>query len=271
MYGSSGISWTKTFTFPVRNAVVHDETSLISVITDSEEYNSEIYIVDYKNNSKDVFSGKFVDEYIVSSSISSDCSQFVLSGFFSESEKTMGTLMFLRMSDGEIFSTEVTEHIYPYVEYSDNDTLIAANSDSLIAISKKTSIDTKNDEITTLWSREYNSDMLLGIDTIVNEGVMVSFGSSDENSEKSTVNCYNKDGKFIKKIEYGQRIHSVNSCKDDFVLCSDTAVYWIGKNFKEKSRYTSLSDVEQADFINNDRLLVQMKSRLMLVIFSEKE
>ncbi|MBQ8164400.1 MAG: hypothetical protein IJZ94_01100 [Clostridia bacterium] len=270
-FNSSGIMWSKTFDHCVRNAVAHDGTTFVSVITDSEEYNSEIYIIDYSENSKDVFSGKFVDEYIVSSSISSDCSQFVLSGFYSEGEQAKGVMMFFKMSDGEVFSTEVFDSIYPYVEYVDNDLLVAANSDSLITVAKTASIDTKDDKITTLWSRAVDSDVVISIDTLLKEGFCVSFGSSDENSEKSKVVFYDKKGVLSETVEYSERIKNIKAGKDNFIISSNNSVYLLSKSFKQQSEYTSLSDVEIAEFINSERVLVQMKSRLMIVSFKVKK
>jgi len=269
-FNSKGLLWSKTFDYNVRSAVAHDETGFVTVVTDSEEYNSEVYIIDYKNNSKAVFSGKFVDEYIVNASISPDCSQFALSGFYPEGDKTVGMIMFLRMSDGEIFSTEIFDGIYPYIEYADNDTLIAANSESLLAITKTASVETKKDKIKTVWSRENNSNVLLGIDTIVNEGFCASFGSSDEASGNSTVKYFDMNGELSEKNEYSERIHSVKAGRESFVLYSDTSLYFMSKSFKEKSRYGAMSDIESVEFINDERVFVCMQSRLMIVAFTEK-
>ena len=223
-FNSKGLFWSKTFDYNVRSAVAHDETGFVTVVTDSEEYNSEVYIIDYKNNSKAVFSGKFVDEYIVNASISPDCSHVALSGFYPEGDKTVGMIMFLRMSDGEIFSTEIFDCFYPYIEYADNDTLVAANSESLLAVTKTASVETKKDKIKTVWSRENNSNVLLGIDTIVNEGFCASFGSSDEASGNSTVKYFDMNGELSEKNEYSERIHSVRAGRESFVLYSDRCI-----------------------------------------------
>ncbi|MBE7065345.1 MAG: hypothetical protein E7384_06000 [Ruminococcaceae bacterium] len=269
-FNSAGIMWSKTFDNKIRNAVAHDGTGFVSIITDSEEYNSEVYIIDYKNNLKDIFSGKFVDEFVVNVSVSPDCSQFALSGFYPEGEKTAGVIMFLRMNDGEVFSTEVSDGIYPYAEYLDGDTLIAANSDSLIAVTKTASVDTKKDKITKLWTRESNSDVLLDLDVLINEGFCVAFGSSDETSGKSMVKYFNEDCKLSESRSFSERVDFVKAGRDSFLLSSDYSVYFMSKSFSQKSTYGSMSDIEIADFINGEKVLVQMQSRLMIVSFTEK-
>lgn len=270
-FNSKGIIWTKTFDNKIRNAVVHDGTDFISIITESEEYNSEIYIVDYKQNSKVIFSGKFVDEYIVSASIAPDRSQFILSGFFSEGENNRGVIMFLRMSDGEVFATEIFDEVYPYAEYVDRDTVVAANSDSLLSITKTASVDVKSDKKVSLWSRNGTSETLLGIDTLINEGFCASFGVKDDTKGKSEVRCYDASCKLVTTKTYTERINNIKAGYQNFLFGSDTSVFWVGKTFEDKCSYTSMSDVEQLDFVNAERVLVQMKSRIMLVCFSEKE
>lgn len=270
-FDSTGIIWTKTFDNKIRNAIVHEGTDFISIITESSEYNSEIYIIDYKQNSKVIFSGKFVDEYIISTSIAPDRSQFVLSGFFQEGEHNRGVIMFLRMSDGEVFATEIFDELYPYAEYIDRDTVIAANSDSMLSITKTASVDVKSDKKTTLWSRNGAAEILLSIDALPNDGFCASFGVKDDINGRSSVRCYDASCELLKTKEYSERINTIKAGYQNYLFASDTSVFWVSKEFEDKCSYTSLSDVECLDFVNSSRVLVQMKSRMMIVCFNEKE
>ncbi|MBQ8828276.1 MAG: hypothetical protein IJZ90_03975, partial [Clostridia bacterium] len=258
----------RTFENTVRGAVAHRGTDFISVICDSEDYNTELTIVDYSEDSKDIFQGKFVDEYIITSAISPDRTQFALSGMYYEGDKTVGVIMFFRMSDGEIYSTEVFDGIYPYIEYSDSSTLIAANSDSLKALVKKPTIETKSDSVKDIWNRNSSADILLNIDVISDVGICAAFGNSDITSELSSVTFYGPDGNSEKKYEYKERICVIRSNEKEFAVCSGNAVRLFGSNFNMKGEYTSLSDAIQADFLNANKLLIQMESRIMLVEFT---
>lgn len=68
---------------------------------------------------------------MLAGAVSADGRQLALSGAYSKGGDAAGIVSFLRMSDGEVFTSDAEDEIYVKMFYADDGRLFAANSDSV--------------------------------------------------------------------------------------------------------------------------------------------
>lgn len=196
--------------------IVHEEKEYLSAAT--------VYEFDAKTSSlKELFTRKFGSHYILTGAISKDCKQMVLSGVFSESGEARGSVSFIRLSDGEIFANEdVNNNIYVRMFYADNNTVFAANSDSVQTFYKSLSVSTDGDKKSELWGRNNMQSSITDVAMVENKYCMVAIGN--DNAEKTTVKAFDTSGNEKLNFEVSGNVIGVDAVGDTFLVYTDTHV-----------------------------------------------
>ena len=196
--------------------IVHEEKEYLSAAT--------VYEFESKTSTlKELFTRKFGSHYILTGAISKDCKQMVLSGVFSDSGEARGSVSFIRLSDGEIFANEdVNNNIYVRMFYSDNNTVFAANSDSVQTFYKSLSVSTDGDKKSELWSRNNMQSSITDVAMVENKYCLVAIGN--DSADKTTVKAFDASGKEKLSFEVSGNVIGVDSVGDTFMVYTKTHV-----------------------------------------------
>ncbi len=202
--------------------MIHDEDSYLSAVS--------VFKYDSKKNSlQELFTRKFGSHYMVAGAVSDDGKQMAVSGVYSEGGTVSGIISFMRMSDGEIFSSESTEKCtYVKMFYTDDGKLFAANGNSLRVIYHSLTASSKDDMSSEIWNRNGAREMMTAAALSGEEYIMAAFGTED--SEVDTVKIYDDEGRERVKFEISGNIIGMHSFKDTVMLYTDRYVYLYSRN-----------------------------------------
>ena len=197
--------------------VVHEEKEYLSAVT--------VYEYDSKTSTlKELFKRKFGSHYILTGAISEDCKQMVLSGVYSESGEVRGSISFIRLSDGEIFSNENTDqNAYVRLFYTDNNSVFAVNSDSVKMYYKALSVSSGEDKESVIWDRNNMQNSITDAAIVENRCCLVAIGS--ENADKTTVKMFDTAGKEKLSFDISGNVIGVDSVGDTFLIYTNTHVF----------------------------------------------
>lgn len=197
--------------------IIHEENEYLSAAT--------VYEYDLKTSSlKELFTRKFSTHYMLTGAISNNGKQMVLSGVFSDGGVASGIISFVRMSDGEIFSGEVTEkNTYVKAFYASDNSVFAVNSDSVRVMYKEMSVSSGKDRENVLWSRNSKQDRVINASLLNDKYILIAIGN--ENADKSTVKAFDTAGKESLNLEIEGNIIGMDSEGETFMVYTDSHAY----------------------------------------------
>ncbi len=274
-FNESGLLWQMQFDQGVIASYYSDSTKHLSVIHKEDKYKTCITVYDTKDDNKPLFTRKFGAYYMMNADISSDASQLCVSGVYSEAGVSTAVISFLRMRDGEVYSTEIfDDKIYPYIKYIDKNILFAANSDEMIKIVRDTTASDAYDSEKVIWERNAQSTALLCIEQYKDKYILAAFSEGNNelvsNTTVSTIRIYKSNGKIEKEFLTDGKIKGIEEGKDTFSIYTDNSVSMYNLSGKCISRYNAVSDIKSISYIGKRTILVSGAQKLAIVYMDEK-
>lgn len=241
----------------------------ICVIHDEKEYLSAVTVYEYEKKTsslKELFTRKFSSHYMITGAISNDGKQMVLSGVLSDNGEANGIITFVRMSDGEIFSSEILKNnVYVKVEYADNNSVFAANSDSVKVLYKSMSVSSGGDRVQELWSRGNLQNGIIDVALVAGKQCVVSIGN--DGAEKTVVKGFDTAGKELFNIEVAGNVIGMDSADDAFVVFTESHIYLYNNKGKLIGEVEAGFKIECASCIDGRHVSVCGDKKLLTASF----
>lgn len=224
-FGKDGVCWKYGAANPIISVFARGD--FVGIIHEENEYLCALSM--FKHNSKtksleEVFTKKISNHYMISGAISKDCKQIALCGAYTEGDTLCGIISFIKMSDGETFANEtIKDNIYLKIDYVNNDTVFASNSDSVVMVKKELTVSAKNDKFAECWDRENKTERIIDAVTLGNGTYAVAF--IGENTDESIVKGYDKNGKECFNIKISGNIIGIDAESEFFMAYTNTHIY----------------------------------------------
>lgn len=272
-FNESGLLWHILHDKGVIASYINEKTGNLSVIHKEDSYKTSVTVYDIKNDNKPLFSRKFGAYYMMNVDISSDSSQMCLSGFYSEAGMSTAVLSFLRMRDGEVYTTEVfDDRIYPYIVYLKNNVLFAANSDELVKIVRETTASSSKDTNKVIWDRNANNTALVCLSEYKGMYLIAAFSEINTNLVSdalvSSIRIYDSNGKVKKEFAVDGKVLGIESGKNSIAIYTSTCVYMYSLDGELISKYDAVSDIRNVSYMGERVLFVSGVSKMAVVDMS---
>ncbi|PWM20938.1 MAG: hypothetical protein DBX53_07560 [Clostridiales bacterium] len=224
-FGPEGILWRYGSEKKLM-AVFGGASGQICMIHEENEYLSAATIFEYDEKSselRELFTRKFGSHYMLAGAVSPDGRQLALSGAYSKGGDAAGIVSFLRMSDGEVFTSDAEDEIYVKMFYADDGRLFAANSDSVRVLYHSLTASSEEDSDQEIWNRENGRELLA--DAVLVNGKYLVAALNSENSGKTVVKGYDTAGKERLNFEISGNIIGMHTAGDAVLLYTDRYIY----------------------------------------------
>lgn len=266
-FGTNGLVWRKNIDNPIRSVFGNDK--YICMIHDENDYLSALTVFEYDSKTAsltELFTKKFGSHYMVTGAVSPDGKQMAVSGVYSDGGSAAGIISFIRMSDGEIFSSESTEDgVYVKLFYTESGKLFAANSDSVRLIYHSLTASSRDDMNSEIWSRDNGQEMLTAAVPAGEDKFMTASGI--EGSGKNRIRGYGDNGKERVNFEITGNIISMHSMGDAVLMYTDKYVYLYNENGLLIGQQEAGFAISSAVCVGNRLTAVYGEGNLILVSF----
>lgn len=212
-FGPEGILWRYGSEKKLM-AVFGGASGQICMIHEENEYLSAATTFEYDEKSselRELFTRKFGSHYMLAGAVSPDGRQLALSGVYSNGGDAAGIVSFLRMSDGEVFTSNAEEEIYVKLFYADDGKLFAANSDSVRVLYHSLTASSEEDSDQEIWDRENGRELLTDAVLVNGKYLVAALGS--EESGKTVVKGYDTAGKERLNFEISGNIIGMHTAR----------------------------------------------------------
>ena len=220
-----------------------------------------------------VFTRKFGTYHMFTGDRSADKEAIVLSGVYASGGELTGAMVFVRIRDGEVFSTVVTEgQAYPLVTYLNKDVVFAANTDSLRLIKRVGTASSGNDTEKVLWSRDGGRTSIADMVCVAGKHCVVAYQKDnldEAGSGNSSLVYYNSVGKVIREIEIKGRLQSVSAQGKTVVAYTDRGIHMFNEKGNRIGSYTFESNIKSVSYIGNREIVVVCLEGIWHVSFEE--
>lgn len=247
--------------------------SLMILCKQSEFETSATYLNCSGGTLSEVFTRKFGTYHMITAAQSVRPDFLALSGVYASGGEMTGAIVFMRVRDGEVISTSVTEgQVYPVLHYLNQDTVFAVNSQSLRLLRKVGTASSGKDVDRELWSA--GGGRLAIADGVCVAGRYCVVAFRDENTAESTsavssLIYYNSDGKEKYRVEVNGRIERVLSLDNTVLAYTDRCVYM----YNEKGNYIGTqelsSEIRMVSYLDSRTVMVACQDGLYRISFEE--
>ena len=247
----------------------------IILICEQEDFESSVTLLGQsKGKLSEKFTRKFGKYHMLSAAGSSDRSQVAASGVYFEGGTLSGCTVFLKASDGEVYSTIVSDgNVYLQLRYLSDGTLFAANSDSLRLIRKMPSVTGSGDTEKELWAR--SGDRKLIADTCAVDGSRFAAAFSDGNVSDgggmSEIRYYDRSGDVTKSVEIRGSVKGLKTCSGFLCAFTDKTVYLINRGGNIIGSQDFDPGVNSASFMDSKTLAVDTPSGIFVLSFGDQD
>lgn len=255
------------------NVSYNQESKHLMVLHKEIGYKSCLTVYEGVKDGKALFTRKFASHYMISAAMSKDGTQVALSGFIEEAGKASAVISFLKVRDGEPYTSLIYEQkLLPYVGYLDNSVLFALSSDEIIRIVKETTASSKKDEDKILWERNNDSLGLVCANTYNRTYLITAFSEINDNyvSDKtfSIIRIFDSKGQEKLKFTIEGKAKGIETNKDSFIVFTDNNIFMYNIKGKLISDYNLISDLESVSYLNTRVLLVKGKHQMAILDMS---
>ncbi|MBO4326666.1 MAG: hypothetical protein J5950_05300 [Clostridia bacterium] len=244
----------------------------IITICEQEDFESSVTLLHTeKGKLVEKFTRKFGKYHMLSASESSDRSQLASAGVYYEGGVLTGCTVFLRTSDGEMYSTLVSDgEVYLQLRYLSDGTLFEANSDSLRLVRRTPSVSGSGDTEKVLWTRSGDRKLIVDTGVIGKDKFAAAF--SDGNSSgggMSYIKFYDRNGNVTKTSEILGSVKGMEILSGFLTVWTDKTVYLLnqGGNIIGTSEFESA--ISGASFMDTRTLAVNTAAGIFILSFSE--
>ena len=274
-FDENGLLWHMVFDKGIIAAYYDESTKYFLALHNDEDYKTCITVYDVKKGNKPLFTRKFGAYYMTKADISSDASQMAVSGFYQEAGISTAVVTFLRMRDGEVYTTETFhDNIYPYISYLKENALFIASTDQIVRIVRETTASSKMDTEKVIWERNADSTGLVCVNSFRDDYLIAAFSEINTNlvsdTTTSLIRIYNNKGEVVRKIELDGKARGISTGKDTFAVYTDHTVYLYNLKGFLISKFNLVSDIQGVSYLDTRVLFVSGQNQMAVVDMSGK-
>ncbi len=271
-FDKDGQRWYYESDEPVVGAFSTDEGDSVMLLCGQEDFETSVtYLTCNKGVLTPVFTRKFGTYHMIAGTRSANKAHLALSGVYSSGGEMTGAVVFLRVRDGEVFSTVVTEGaVYPVVEYLNKDTVFAANTESLRLIKKTGTASQSGDAEKVLWLRGGGRQAIADAACVGGRACVVAFyeeNLQESSGSISTLLYYNNSGREKRTVEIDGVARGLVSQGNTVVAYTDREIYMFNERGNRIGSYKFKSDVKTVSYLDEKVVLVACQSGMVCVSF----
>ena len=217
------------------------------------------------------YTRKFVSYH--SLCVAQDSQQVVVTGMYTDVSTVVGTVCFLKASDGSEYATQIFDgEIFVKALFTENNSLFMANSDKLLLIRKSVTASNDGDIETVVWDRMGKSRELMDIISLGNKYCVAVYRKANNDTEDniSEIIYYNSNAEQVYKFGINGSVQGIISNGQTVCLYTDRFVYMFDNKARLVGKYESNFDVKDISYISSTRLLVQGDSKIACVSYEEE-
>jgi hypothetical protein len=243
----------------------------VITICEQEDFESSVTLLKQENGRlSEVFTRKFGKYRMIAAGEPSDGSQIAASGIYYEGGTLSGCTVFMRASDGEAYSTILTDGaVYLQLRYLKDGTLFAANSDSLKLVRRIASVSGKGDTEKELWSRNGGRKMI--VDTGVTSGNKCVAAFCDDNVSgggMSELRYYDRSGGSSGTTEIKGRIRGMEVSGEFVAVFTEDSVFLVNAGGNIIGSYKFETEPVDIAFMGSKTLAVNTAGGIYIVDFA---
>lgn len=274
-FDTDGIAWKYNFDNKVTGVFLSRDEKILYVIHDTADFLSAVSEIPVDSISKGEprirYTRKFVSYH--SLCVAQNSQQVVVTGMYTDVSTIVGTVCFLKSSDGSEYATQIFDgEMFVKAFFTENNSLFLANSDKLLLLRKSITASSDNDIEKVVWAREGKPQELVDITTLGKKYCVVVYRKANNDTEDniSEVIYYNSDGQQEYKFGINGSIQGIISNDSTICLYTDRFVYMFDNKARLVGKYESDFEVTDISYISNTKLLVQGDSRIACVSYEEE-
>lgn len=257
---------------PIVGAFASETGDSIALLCSQADFETSVtYFTCKDGNLTQIFTRKFGTYHMFAGDRSTDKESIVLSGVYASGGELTGATVFMRVRDGEVFSTVVTQgEAYPLVEFLNNNVVFAANTDSLRLIRRVGTASSKEDMEKVVWSRDGGRMYIADAACVAGKYCVVAYqrdNIEDAGSGNSSLIYYNSVGEVIREVEIKGRLRGVETQGKIVVAYTDRGVHMFNEKGNRIGSYTFESDIKSVSYVGNRAILVVCRDNIWRVSF----
>ena len=274
-FGPDGFLWRYIAGNTLISAYYSNSGKELMVLSEEDEFESSLTLLSIDGDKLiERFTRKFGTYHMLAAAETSDRSQLAVSGVYYTGGTggiLSGVTVFLRVSDGEVYSSLLTDNnVYLQLNYLKDGTLFAANSDSLRLLRKQPAVSGKDDCDKELWSRAGGRTMIADTAAFGNDLCAVVY--CDDNTSGtgglSDFVLYDRDGKEKARTEIRGRVLGMETCGDKAALFTDNSVFLLTRSGTVVATSQFVEKVSGIAFLGTGSLAVNTASGMFIVDFT---
>ena len=274
-FGSEGFIWRYIADYPLIAAYYSDSGKELMALCEQDEFESSLTLLGIDGDKlTERFTRKFGTYHMLAAAETPDRSQLAASGVYYTGGTggiLSGATVFLRVSDGEVYSSLLTDNnVYLQLNYLNDGTLFAANSDSLRLLRKLPAVSGKDDCDRELWSRAGGRTMIADTSAFGSDLCAVVY--CDDNTSgtggMSAFVLYDRNGKDKARTDIRGRVFGMETCGDKAALFTDNSVFLLTRSGTVVGTSQFVEKVSGIAFLNSGSLAVNTVSGMFIVDFT---
>ena len=274
-FGPDGFLWRYIADQPLISAFYSDSGKELLVLCEQEEFESSLTLLSIDGDKlTERFTRKFGTYHMIAAAETSDRSQIAASGVYytgGTGGVLSGAAVFLRVSDGEVYSSLLTDNnVYLQLNYLKDGTLFAANSDSLRLLRKLPAVSGADDRDKELWSRAGGRTMIADTAALGNDLCAVVY--CDDNTSGagglSAFVLYDNNGKEKARTEIRGRVLGMETRGGKAALFTDNSVFLLTRSGTVVGTGQFVEKVSGIAFLGSSSLAVNTASGMFIVDFT---
>jgi len=270
LFSKNQLIWKNEFEGKIISADINKDGN-VAVAYKVENYNAAISVL--KPSSADgtsgdiIFTNKINSEHLISIALSENFGQLLINGFSMEGEIITGSMTFVDTGTGNSFSAVKKEdEIYTFGKYINDETVIAANPNSLRKVRKTKTANADHDSDTELWQ---DTREMYAVEVVDNSYIITASGSDrdgifSENTQ-TMINVMDINGKSLHSFLAQNTVNRIDTGKGLFAISSEkfTEIYNI--NGEKLFEYETVSEIQKVMIIDSTNFVVQTKKNVYIL------
>lgn len=264
LFQNNVLVWKTEFQGSIISADVNAK-GYVSVAHTLENYTGAITVLSpsaQKDNSGTVlFVNKLSTETVIAAILSPDSQQMMISSVSTENEVMTGNFRFVNLEDGKTYaSLECEENVYPLCQYVDNETVIAANANSILKLTRKKSAGTELDANTELWTGNNANQSIYAVSIVDNTYIVVAGGNDSQGvysqNAESRITVMDFNGEAICTFTVPDTVTRLDAGDGIFAVGTAQTVSFYQTDGTKLYDYETMAEIQKTIIINKKNFLV---------------
>lgn len=263
LFNKNSFQWQYDFPEGIVNIDLTSD-GIVTVVHGEKGYRTAVSVMNVKGDTdgKGIvkFSRKISNNFVVSAISSPSKEQVFINGLSTEGGELKANFSFLKMADGQVYSTKtIDDSLFPFAYYL-KDNIILVNSSKIISINVKESANVDNDNYEVIWEMNESNTQILSANVINDKYIIFAVGTGN-NSVFSTnggshVYVIDEIGQIKVEFNVSGTINKIFEGNDEnFAVCTENNVYYYDINGNVSHEYNTISNVKKV-YLDKDKSII---------------